>query len=235
QLKGWDYTESVINLRELDDLPVRYTRVMTVATAYPPAPKKILMIGLGGGTISTYLGRAMPDVTIDTIELDPGVIDAAQKYFGLRDNSRVRYLAGDGRVMLKRSREQYDLIFVDAFRGGYVPFHLLTKEFYALLKEHLAPDGAVAFNVHDGTKLYLSTLRTLSSVFANVHIYPSGEGETTTIATAVPGPSAEILATRASALQQRYNFRFPLPQLLARRANLPAFDKADLLTDDFAP
>ena len=137
--------------------------------------------------------------------------------------------------MLKRSKEQYDLILVDAFRGGYVPFHLLTREFYTLLKQHVAPGGAVAFNVHDGTKLYLSTLRTLSSVFPSVHLYPSGEGEVITVATPRRRPSQDTLASRAAALQQRYNFRFPLPQLMARRANLPAIDKADLLTDDFAP
>jgi spermidine synthase len=193
------------------------------------------MIGLGAGSISTYLARAMPDVTIDTIELDPGVVTAAKKYFGLRENARTRYLTGDGRVMLKRSKEQYDLILVDAFRGGYVPFHLLTKEFYALLKTHMAPGAAVAFNVHDGTKLYLSTLRTLASVFASVHLYPSGEGEVITIATAAPAPDADTLASRAAALQQRHNFRYPMPQLLARRTAMPATDKADLLTDDFAP
>ena len=235
QLKGWDYTESAINLREIDDLPVRYTRVMTVATVYPPAPKKLLMIGLGGGSISAYLGHFMPDVSIDTIEIDPGVIAAAKKYFGLRENTRVRYLAGDGRVMLKRNKEQYDLILVDAFRGGYVPFHLLTKEFYILLKQHIAPGGAVAFNVHDGTKLYLSTLKTLAAVFPSVHIYPSGEGEVTAVVTATPAPDQETLASRASALQQRYNFRFPMPQLLARRAAMPATGRGELLTDDFAP
>jgi spermidine synthase len=235
QLKGWDYTESVVNLRELDDLPVRYTRVMTVATVYPAAPKKILMIGLGAGSISTYLGRFMPDGSIDTIELDPGVIAAAKKYFGVREHARLRYLAGDGRVMLKRNSEQFDLILVDAFRGGFVPFHLLTKEFYALLKDHLAPGGAAAFNVHDGTKLYTSTLRTLAAVFPSVHIYPSGEGEVITVVTATPAPDKETLANRAAALQQRYNFRFPLPQLLARRANMPATDTGELMTDDFAP
>ena len=235
QLKGWDYTESAINLREIDDLPVRYTRVMTLAVAYPPSPKKILMIGLGGGTISTYLGRAMPDAAIDTIEIDPGVIAAAKKYFGVRETARVRYLVGDGRVLLKRNKERYDLILVDAFRGGYVPFHLLTKEFYTLLKDHVAPDGAVAFNVHDGTKLYLSTLKTLATVFPSVHVYPSGEGEVTTVVTPAPAPEKETLASRAAALQQRYNFRFPLPQLLARRAALPAVDRGELLTDDFAP
>jgi spermidine synthase len=235
QRKGWDYTESIVNLREIDDLPIRYTRLMTLAAAYPPAPKKMLMIGLGGGSISTYLAHFLPDATIETIEIDPAVIGAAKKYFGLRENSRMRFLAGDGRVMLKRSSEQYDVILVDAFRGGYVPFHLLTREFYTLLKQHIAPGGAVAFNVHDGTRLYNSTLRTLGSVFPSVHLYPSGEGEVITVVTAAPAPDRETIASRAAALQQRHKFRFPLPQLLARRAAMPSVERADLLTDDFAP
>ena len=64
----------------------------------------------------------------------------------------MRYRAGDGRVFLNRNSERYDLILLDAYRGGYVPFHLLTREFYALVKQRLAPGGAVAFNVHDGTQ-----------------------------------------------------------------------------------
>ena len=60
QLKGYDYTESVANLTDPDDLPVRYTQVMTLGVAYPAETKKVLMIGLGGGSISSYLGRFMP-------------------------------------------------------------------------------------------------------------------------------------------------------------------------------
>ena len=63
QLKGWDFTQSSINLKDADDLPLAYTRQMTMAVVYPAELKRILMIGLGGGTISTYLGRHMPDVT----------------------------------------------------------------------------------------------------------------------------------------------------------------------------
>ena len=174
QLKGWDYTESVTNLADPDDLPLRYAQVMTIATIYPDAPQNILMLGLGGGSISTYLGRFMPDVAIDTVELDPGVIKAAKTYFGLRETARMRYRDGDGRVFLNRNAELYDLILVDAFRGGYVPFHLLTKEFYALVKQRLAPGGAAAFNVHDGTKLYASTIRTLGEVFPTLDLYPTG-------------------------------------------------------------
>lgn len=236
QLKGYDYTESVANLTDPDDLPVRYTQVMTVGVVYPPAIKKVLMIGLGGGSISSYLGRFMPDVTIDTIEIDPGVINAAKTYFGMKETARVRYLEGDGRVFLNRHKASYDLILVDAFQGGYVPFHLLTKEFYTLLKQRLAPAGAVAFNVHDGTKLYASTLLTLRAVFPGVHLYPSGQGEVTTVVTNEPAPDEQVLAARAKALQDRLGFRFPLPALLARRNDRPSTTQTgELLTDDFAP
>ena len=235
QLKGWDYTELVTNLRDPDDLPVHYTRFMTVALSYPEAPAKVLMIGLGGGSISTYLGRAMPETTIDTVEIDPGVINAAKRYFGIRENTRVKYVAGDGRVFLNRNKQHYDLILVDAFHGGYVPFHLLTKEFYTLIKQRLAPGGAAAFNVHDGTKLYVSTVRTLKEVFPAVHLYPTGEGEVIMVVTASDAPTDETLDGRAAAMQQKHNFRFPLPQLMAKRIAHPALDKAELLTDDFAP
>ena len=62
-----------------------------------------------------------------------------------------------------------NVVFVDAFHGGYVPFHLLTREFYTLVKERLAPGGAAVFNVHDGTKLYVSTVKTLGGFLENSH------------------------------------------------------------------
>jgi spermidine synthase len=235
QLKGWDYTESITNLKDPDDLPLKYTRNMTLGVLYPEEPKRILMLGLGGGSISTYLGRHMPEMPIDTVEIDPGVISAAKKFFGIRETEKVRYLEGDGRVFLNRHKDAYDVILVDAFHGGYVPFHLLTKEFYALVKQRLSPTGAAAFNVHDGTKLYASTLLTLAAVFPSVHLYPSGDGEVIAVATAAPAPDEGTLARRAASLQERFNFRFPLPQLLARRSDKMPSQKGELLTDDFAP
>jgi predicted membrane-bound spermidine synthase len=236
QVKGWDYTESVANLLEPDDLPLRYAQVMTVSTVYPEAPKKILMLGLGGGSISTYLGRFMREAEITTVEIDPGVITAAKTYFGLRESERMRYRAGDGRVFLNRNSELYDLILLDAYRGGYVPFHLLTREFYALVKQRLAPGGAAAFNVHDGSKLYASTVKTLAEVFPGLDLYPTGVGEVIAVATTAP-LAKDTLEARAAALQERHGFRFPLPQILQRRMDNPRSQAAngDVISDDFAP
>jgi predicted membrane-bound spermidine synthase len=236
QVKGWDYTESVANLLEPDDLPLRYAQVMTIATVYPEAQKRILMLGLGGGSISTYLGRFMPEAAITTVEIDPGVITAAKNYFGLRESERMRYRAGDGRVFLNRNSELYDLILLDAYRGGYVPFHLLTREFYTLVRQRLAPGGAAAFNVHDGSKLYASTVKTLAEVFPGLDLYPTGVGEVIAVATTAP-LAKDTLESRAAALQERHGFRFPLPQILQRRMDNPRSQAAngDVITDDFAP
>lgn len=236
QLKGWDYTESVSNLLDPDDLPLRYAQVMTIAAIYPETARKILMLGLGGGSISTYLGRFMPEAAITTVEIDPGVITAAKTYFGLRETERMRYRAGDGRVFLSRNDELYDLILLDAYRGGYVPFHLLTREFYTLVKQRLTPGGAAAFNVHDGSKLYASTVKTLGEVFAALDLYPSGVGEVIAVASASP-LDPRTLERRAATLQDRHGFRFPLPQILRRRLEQPRLQAAngDVITDDFAP
>src|SRR5262249_44739517 len=131
----------------------------------------------------------------------------------------------------------YDLIVVDAFQGGYVPFHLLTKEFYTLVKQRLSPGGAAVFNVHDGTKLYHSTVKTLGEVFSTVELYPSGQGETATIALDGPAPDKALFEARAAQMQLKYDFRYPLPTLVERRLNNPRAETEGgvVITDDFAP
>jgi predicted membrane-bound spermidine synthase len=234
-----DYIESVVDLKDPDAMPVPYNQIMPVALAYPQETKRILVIGLGAGCISTYLGRAMPDTQIDVVELDPGVIAAGKKYFGLRETDKVRFIESDGRVYLNRHKDSYDLILLDAFRELGVPFHMLTREFYALVKEHLAPGGAVASNVVANTKLYLSTLVTLRAVFPTVDVYPawSERNETQAIAVAVSAPrlATESLMQRALALQTEYRFRYPLPALVGKRVTELHSEGADVLTDDFAP
>src|SRR5262249_51187265 len=153
------------NLADPDDLPMRYARLISIAAVYPREVKRVLILGLGGGAIPTYLGRFMPEVTIDSVELDPAVIDVAKKYFGMRDTSKSRLIDSDGRVFLKRRSDTYDVIMVDAFHGSYIPFHMMTKEFYALVRERLAPHGVAVFNIMPGNRLYDSNLRTLKTVF----------------------------------------------------------------------
>ncbi len=237
--KGTGATESVVNLKDPDDMPLLYAPIMTAALVYPQTAKRILMIGLGAGSLSTYLGRAMPDAQIDVVEIDPGVIAAGKEHFGLRETEKVRFIESDGRVYLNRHNGLYDLILVDAYRETGIPFHLLTREFFNLVKERLTPGGAVAININARTKLYVSALVTLRAVFQTVDVYPvwAPEGEPQAVAVATPSSalSADALKQRAIALQERYNFRYPLPGLVGKRPENQNLEGGDLLTDDFSP
>jgi spermidine synthase len=237
QWKGYHFTESQVNLADPDDLPMLYMRAVSIATIYPQDVKRVLILGLGGGAISTYLGRFLPDATIDTVELDPGVIDAAKKYFGVRETSRVRYLESDGRVFLNRHKEPYDLIVVDAFTGSYIPFHLMTKEFFGLVRDRLTPNGVAAFNILPGTKLYDSSLITFKDAFGRLDLYHAG-GDWGVIVMTPRGAVEDTgaLAQKAAATQERYKFRFDIAKLAADwRIDFPKQLKGDPLTDDFAP
>jgi spermidine synthase len=229
---------SIVDLEDPDDMPVPYTQTMAAALLYPEKVRRILMVGLGAGSISTYLARAMPDVAIDVVELDPGVIAADRKYFGLLETDRVRFIESDGRVYLNRNKGLYDLSLLDAFREQGVPFHLLTREFYSLVKERLAPGGAVASNVDDDTKLYASTLATFGAVFPTLDVYRNHdpeESQSIVVATSAAKPSPETLMQRATALQQQHHFRYPMPDRVGERLGDVRTDGADVLTDDFAP
>ncbi|HEX3504964.1 MAG TPA: fused MFS/spermidine synthase [Xanthobacteraceae bacterium] len=239
-----DYVESIVDLKDPDALPVSYNRIVPVALTYPPAADvsatmRILMIGMGAGSILTYLGRAMPDAQIDVVELDPDVIAAGKEYFGLRENDKVNFIDSDGRVYLNRHNKTYDLILLDAFRELGIPFHLLTKEFYELVKAHLAPGGAVASNVAANTKLYVSSLVTLRAVFPTVDVYPDWASpqfaQAIAVASPSPRPTTDMLLQRATALQQQFHFRYPLSDIVGKRITKEFSEGGELLTDDFAP
>jgi spermidine synthase len=240
QWKGWYFYESAVNLADSDDLPMLYARVVGLAAIYPQEVKRVLVLGLGGGAVPLYLARFLPDATVDSVEVDPGVIEAAKKYFGLRETERFHLIEGDGRLYLNRHSEKYDVIVLDAFSGSYIPFHMMTKEFYQLVREHLAPHGVVAINILPSVKLYDSNVRTLKQVFDNLDFFDSGNPtveETNVIVFGrLDAASEEQQRQQAAAAQQRYKFHFDLSELIAaRRIATPKVGTGEVFTDDFAP
>src|ERR1043166_8518655 len=83
QWKGWRFYQSQANLADADDLPMPYSRLMSISAIFPTDIKRVLVLGLGAGSIAVYLHRFVPDAAIDAVELDPGVIEVARKYFAL--------------------------------------------------------------------------------------------------------------------------------------------------------
>jgi spermidine synthase len=240
QWNGWYFPESEADLADPEDLPMLYTRAMSVAAIYPQDIKRVLVLGLGGASIPVYLDHFLPDATIDTVELDPGVINVAKKYFGVRETNRFHLIENDGRVFLNRHTEPYDIIMVDAFTGSYIPFNLMTKEFYQLVRSRLAPHGVAAINIIPSEKLFDSNVRTLKLAFDNLDFFNSGDRSLAESNVIVLGRLDSF--TKADALQKaavaqaRYNFRYDVSRLItARRVETPNALKGEVLTDDFAP
>jgi spermidine synthase len=231
QREGWHYTESRTNLRDPADLPLMYSRAMTAAAIYPAKLESILMIGLGGGSISMYFAHHLPGIRIDAVDIDPAVIDLAKNYFGIRETEKVRYHAADGRAFVANAKEQYDLILLDAYDGGSVPSHLMTRDFYELVKTRLAPGGAVAANLHDATRLFGSSLVTMRAVFGAIDLYPSGRGETIAVGVNGAMPDGAALKARAEELQAKIQFRYSLVYLLGQKSAKAQAAKGEVLSD----
>ncbi|MDE3115612.1 MAG: fused MFS/spermidine synthase [Pseudomonadota bacterium] len=104
---------------------------------------KVLMIGLGGGTLATMLHRA--GVKVAAVEIDAAIIELARGYFAMPEQIEIH--VGDGAAFLKRDKRKFDAIVLDAYRGAEMPAHLATPDFFAVVKAHLAPGGICLLNL----------------------------------------------------------------------------------------
>jgi spermidine synthase len=227
------FTESRYNPRDPAELPVVYTRFMTVALAYTPHAARVVEIGLGGGRIATYIHDFIPDARVTCVELDPGVVELAQTYFDVRPGPRLEIVTIDGRVYMARSSESFDVILVDAYQGTLVPFHLVTREFYAILRQRLAPGGVVAQNIVPSVLDVDRMVATALAVFPNVDLYTANRNRVLIAYDGAARADAD-LRMRASELQQAHALRYPLDEMLAARQAVVAAE-ASPFTDDFAP
>ena len=234
------YTESVYNTRDDRDLPVEYTRFMTASLMYAKDVHSVLEIGFGGGRTSWYLHRYLPNVQVTSVELDPTVVELARKYFGIKEEPNFQVVNRDGRLFLQESKEHYDLILIDAYRGPFVPFHLLTKEFYQIVREHLADGGVVAQNVEPSTMLFDSAVKTINAVFPQLDFYRA-DGNIVTVAYDGAERKPEDLAGVARDRDKAYGLRYSLLDMLSQRRHIQIAGgnvidpNAKVLTDDFAP
>jgi spermidine synthase len=230
------YTESVYNTDDPSELPVEYTRKMLVGLAYVQGVGSVVEIGSGGGRFATFLSALLQgEAGVTTVELDEEVIRLSEKYFGLVETETLKITHSDGRLFLMKGDAKYDMIVVDAYRGPFVPFHLLTKEFYDIAKGRLSDGGVLVQNVEPSTMLFESAISTIGAVFENVDIYPAG-GNVVVVAYNGPQKSNEELLAQARIIDSRFKSRYPVGEIVAGRLLIDKLKiTAETLTDDFAP
>lgn len=118
-----------------------------------PDTWRVLCIGLGAGTAKRVLEGELEPLGVDVrffgVELDPAVVELAERWCGLEVGPGDRVLAGvDGRAALAGAAGPFDQIIVDAYANQFeIPPHLVTREFFEALDARLAPGGWIQLNV----------------------------------------------------------------------------------------
>jgi len=125
----------------------------------------MLMVGLGGGTFTTLVHRAAPEITVDAVEIDPVVVEVARRYFGVREDDRYRVHIADAAAWITQPGETFDLVFLDGYAGDDVAPALATQAFFEAVRRRLAPGGVVAINIAEMTGATRRAERAFRAVF----------------------------------------------------------------------
>ncbi len=234
--------QSCKDLRDPQKMLFSYTRMMMASLLLIDAPKRVLMVGLGGGTIPTALNELYPQAVIDAVEIDPAVVRMAREYFAFESNERLRVHEIDARVFTKRARKrgtQYDLILLDAYNGDYIPEHLLTREYLEESKALLTPNGVLAANTFAVSDLYDHESATYAAVFGRFYNFRRWDSSNRVIIARPAGlpEDTDSLNGRAALLAERLRpYGVPIERYLKDLDGGIDWDvKARVLTDQYAP
>jgi spermidine synthase len=210
--------QSVVKIGDPDHLELPYARAMLSGLALCPEPRRVLVVGLGGGTIPSFLHKHYPKTRIDVVEIDPVVVEAARKFFGFQEDATLKAYVQDGRQFIEERRNVYDMIFLDAFGSESIPYHLATREFLIAVRRAVTAQGVVLADVWgpSSNALYDSMVRTYQEVFDELYILDVQDSGNK-ILIALPRKlrvAREELARRAGAISKHKKFRFDMADLV---------------------
>jgi spermidine synthase len=206
--------QSLVKPGDPEYLGLPYAQVAFVGLALCDEPRRIAVIGLGGGTLPMFLRKQYPQASIDAVDIDPGVVQVAARFFGFQEDEYMRAHVGDGREFIERVRQPYDVIFLDAYGSDKLPAHLTTSEYLRAVRSAVRADGVVVGNVWDryANPLYDAMIRTYQEVFDELYILDV-RGAGNKILLALPRKQAlsrDQLAQLARKVSVAKGFRFDL-------------------------
>lgn len=133
---------------------------------------RVAVLGNAGGTIGNLYEHVWPDAPMDGVEIDPLVTDVGRRFLGMH-NPRMRVHTADARVWIRTAPDGYAAMVIDAYRQPYIPFQLVSREFFTEVSDRTAPTGVVAINVGtppgqtEAVEMIASTMR---AVFPTVAV-----------------------------------------------------------------
>jgi spermidine synthase len=229
--------QSTYDLATPEALHHEVFQTMVSALLIMPAPRRMCMIGVGGGQLSNYLFRHLPKLELDVVDICPEVIRLARAHFGVPDDPRYRLHVGDGRVFVESlAPASVDLLVHDAYRGHSIPKHLRSQEFFAACAERLTPAGVVVANMHRRTPRYPIDRATMASVFRHAYRFASVDDIQTTVVSSMAEQALTPAQLRANAAELQPGFDFDLVGLAGRcLIDEEGWDLEAVVHDDFDP
>jgi spermidine synthase len=153
-----------------------YVDVLEIGKHLHPQPGRLLLVGLGGGSVAK--SYAADGWQVDAVEIDPVVTDLARTWFGLTEKEATVHHDDGRRYLAAQPPASYDLIVMDAFGSSTIPFHLVTEEVFALIASRLRPGGVLAMNIESvgwHSPLVHAISATAAQAFAHVRVLPIAE------------------------------------------------------------
>jgi spermidine synthase len=224
-----------------DGYVFEYSQYAHIPLLWQDDVDRVLFIG-GGGFSGPKRFVAEYDASIDAVEIDPGVVHAAEEYFGVSEGPQLDVHVEDGRRFLEQTNHTYDLIVLDAYQRDAVPFHLTTVEFMELAASKLDDDGALVANVISarsgaGSEFFRAELKTMRRAFPRVYAFPTSDTHAL--------QNIEIVATKGQswsqaeleALAENRDVGIDLTDAVTRYTHPSDVETGDVpvLTDDHAP
>lgn len=219
---GSNTVQSAVDLHDPLALALTYTEAMLIFALLQPAPARVLLLGLGGGSLAKFIHHHFPTTHIDAVELRPAVVAVAQQFFGLCPDERLHLHTGDAAEFLLHADAgsmHYDAILVDAYDGEGPSSATSSEKFAALCAQRLASESVVVLNLWSAQKALLAAqFRSLTRVFhgqvARLNVPNRGN------IIALAGSAVASLADRNTLLHTAYrlkdDWRIDLPGYLHR-------------------
>ena len=237
RFERWGARQTVVKLGDPDHLELPYARVVPAALIFVEEPASTLVIGLGGGTIPSFLRKRFPDMRIDAVDIDPGVVDVAKSHFGFREDAKMRAHVADGRRFVEQTQQRYDLVILDGFGTDSVPAHLTTREFLQSVRRILTPRGVTIGNLwgREVNTLYDSMVKTYRAVYDDLRVIdvPASGNKILIASPRNIDFSQQEIMIRARSVTSRLSLRFDIGEVVERNLRAPGNDgvAGRLLTD----
>lgn len=207
--------EAIQSAMRLDDpfaLELDYTRCMMSFLLFHPAPRRALMVGLGGGSLAKFFHRRLPALRTHVLEYDERVIATARSLFHVpADDARLKIEHGDGAQAL--APECCDLLVVDGFEDEATPSALVSQAFFDAAWCALEEPGVLVMNFMDDDRHFDRHLQRIEHAFGGAVLAFQSLRDPNIVVLGLKGsPDAvdwTVLRARADALERKYGLPFP--------------------------